>query len=60
MTRLLIHRSLDKGSPILYIIPTMNALFAFALIVAVVIMAMPMFAPRAWAAIRVRIQKRKR
>jgi hypothetical protein len=38
----------------------MNALLVFALIVAFVVMAMPMFAPRAWAAIRVRIQKRKR
>jgi hypothetical protein len=38
----------------------MNASLVFALIIALVVMAMPMFAPRAWAAIRNRIQKRKR
>jgi hypothetical protein len=38
----------------------MNALLAFALITFAVVMAMPMLAPRAWSAIRVRVQKRKR
>ena len=38
----------------------MIALFVFALIAVFTVMAMPVLTPRAWAAIRVRIQKRKR